>query len=139
MLSSGWIALLPLALATLLALPGVASATTVVQARGIVSGEIAPSPAVEIADAAPIGDLQEFREAEREAREAGRGLWAEAEPQSLVIQPVRDDCIPRSQCCRVCSKGKACGASCISRSYTCRPRRGATDDPGRHNNPVLQR
>ena len=29
-------------------------------------------------------------------------------------------CVPRDQCCKVCSKGKACGNSCIRRDYTCR-------------------
>ena len=28
------------------------------------------------------------------------------------------------QCCKVCSKGKACGNTCISRSYTCHKGRG---------------
>lgn len=37
-------------------------------------------------------------------------------------------CIPRSSCCRVCSKGKACGNSCISRSFTCRKGRGCACD-----------
>jgi len=33
-------------------------------------------------------------------------------------------CIPREKCCRVCTTGQACGASCISQSYTCRKGRG---------------
>lgn len=33
-------------------------------------------------------------------------------------------CIPASKCCRICDKGKACGNSCISRSYTCHKGRG---------------
>lgn len=33
-------------------------------------------------------------------------------------------CTPRSQCCKVCETGKACGDSCISRSYTCHKGRG---------------
>lgn len=40
------------------------------------------------------------------------------------------DCIPPQQCCKVCSKGKACGNSCISRSYTCRKARGCACDAG---------
>ena len=28
-------------------------------------------------------------------------------------------CVPREQCCKVCSQGKACGNSCIRASYTC--------------------
>ena len=33
--------------------------------------------------------------------------------------PAPTMCTPRSNCCKVCNKGKACGHSCISRSYTC--------------------
>lgn len=33
-------------------------------------------------------------------------------------------CTPRSECCRVCGKGKACGNSCISTRFTCRKGRG---------------
>lgn len=33
-------------------------------------------------------------------------------------------CIPRERCCKICSKGKACGNSCIRRDYTCRKGRG---------------
>ena len=28
--------------------------------------------------------------------------------------------VPSRSCCKICTKGKACGDSCISRSYTCR-------------------
>lgn len=31
-------------------------------------------------------------------------------------------------CCKVCRKGKACGDSCISRSYTCRKGLGCACD-----------
>lgn len=34
------------------------------------------------------------------------------------------DCRPRSSCCRVCSKGRACGASCIRASNECHKGRG---------------
>ena len=37
-------------------------------------------------------------------------------------------CIPATQCCKICSKGKACGNSCISRRYTCRKGRGCACD-----------
>lgn len=37
-------------------------------------------------------------------------------------------CIPASKCCKVCSKGKACGNSCISRSYNCHKGRGCACD-----------
>lgn len=33
-------------------------------------------------------------------------------------------CTPADQCCRICSKGKACGDSCIRQSYTCHKGRG---------------
>ena len=35
-----------------------------------------------------------------------------------------DDCIPPSRCCKICSTGKACGDSCISRDKTCHKGRG---------------
>jgi hypothetical protein len=37
-------------------------------------------------------------------------------------------CIPRENCCKVCSRGQACGNSCISASYTCRKGRGCACD-----------
>lgn len=91
---------------------------------------------------------------ERQARAAGRGLWSRPEPvppwiwrgearskpmplERAVPPAVPDEspgssrrpapsrgCIPRSRCCRVCSKGKACGNSCISARYTCHQGRG---------------
>ena len=33
-------------------------------------------------------------------------------------------CVPKSQCCKVCDKGKACGDSCISRDKQCHKGRG---------------
>ena len=41
--------------------------------------------------------------------------------------PLRN-CIPIEQCCKVCSAGQACGATCISRSYTCHVGRGCACD-----------
>ncbi len=53
-------------------------------------------------------------------------------PIAPLPQVGADSCIPRSQCCKVCSRGKARGNSCISRSYTCRKGRGcACEGPGR--------
>lgn len=46
----------------------------------------------------------------------------------LLSPPVDDDCTPRSECCRVCDKGKACGDSCISRKLTCRKDDGCACD-----------
>ena len=40
------------------------------------------------------------------------------------VAPQADSCIPADQCCKVCSKGKACGNSCIRQSYTCHKGRG---------------
>ena len=37
-------------------------------------------------------------------------------------------CIPASKCCKICNKGKACGNSCISRSYNCHKGRGCACD-----------
>ena len=34
-------------------------------------------------------------------------------------QPTYSSPTPKTTCCKVCTKGKACGDSCISRSYTC--------------------
>ena len=89
----------------------------------------------------PFSKMEEFRATERAAREAGRGLWArelddeeEAQPASVVpglrgaSPPPQQNCIPRSQCCKVCSRGKACGNSCISRSYNCRNGSGCACD-----------
>lgn len=38
--------------------------------------------------------------------------------------PAASSCVQRSKCCMVCSKGKACGDSCISRNKTCHKGRG---------------
>jgi hypothetical protein len=37
-------------------------------------------------------------------------------------------CIPQSECCKVCDKGKACGNSCISRAKNCHKGRGCACD-----------
>jgi hypothetical protein len=37
-------------------------------------------------------------------------------------------CTPRSSCCRVCGKGKACGNSCISRKLVCHKGHGCACD-----------
>ena len=84
----------------------------------------------------PFAKMNEFLRAEQSARERGSGLWEEttkeAHPEPLNLFLERDieaedrevSCTPRDECCKVCSKGKACGNSCISRSYTCRKGRG---------------
>lgn len=40
-------------------------------------------------------------------------------PVEIVTPVERVAPTPTRQCCKYCSKGKACGDSCISRSYTC--------------------
>lgn len=42
----------------------------------------------------------------------------------LDVTPRSGTCIPPDQCCKICSKGKACGNTCISRSYVCHKWRG---------------
>ena len=45
------------------------------------------------------------------------------------IMDARDGAVVYSAaCCKVCRKGKACGDSCISRSYTCRKGAGCACD-----------
>lgn len=96
-----------------------------------------------------------LRALEREARVARRGLWSLDDPEppwryrgeagprverpeaeavravpALPREATRSgaDCIPRSRCCRVCGKGKACGDSCIQASLTCHKGRGCACD-----------
>lgn len=38
---------------------------------------------------------------------------------STIPDALRDSEVVSQQCCKVCRKGKACGNSCISRSYNC--------------------
>src|SRR6478735_7497132 len=55
-------------------------------------------------------------------------------PSGLASLPhaVHEDealsCVPREQCCKVCSKGKACGDSCIRASYSCHKGSGCACD-----------
>jgi hypothetical protein len=37
---------------------------------------------------------------------------------------VQRKCIPATRCCRICTKGKACGNSCINVAFDCHTRRG---------------
>ncbi len=92
----------------------------------------------------PFSKMEEFREAQREARAAGRGLWNGGggdDPESSTGLPQDDrqrarqspslaqgQCIPASECCKVCSQGQACGDSCIRASSTCRKGRGCACD-----------
>jgi len=45
-------------------------------------------------------------------------------PRSSPVAP--EDRI--AACCKICRKGKACGDSCINRSYTCRKGKGCACD-----------
>jgi len=71
---------------------------------------------------------------ERAAREERRGLWLACQPSPTVtstptptLQPAATPTTIRlptptinsRSCCKICVKGKACGNTCISRSYTC--------------------
>lgn len=46
-------------------------------------------------------------------------LEASAACEPLVLDAMPDEAILAQGCCRVCRTGKACGNSCINRSYTC--------------------
>ena len=73
---------------------------------------------------------EEFRAAEADA--TGVAAPADRRPLRLLEAETSGettpDCVPRSQCCRVCARGKACGNSCIGRRYTCRKGRGCACD-----------
>ena len=81
-----------------------------------------------------------FREAEREAREARRGLWAEAASRGTPLERTPDiaplfggaspACRPREDCCRVCATGAACGDACIGAESVCSQPRGCACDSG---------
>ena len=51
------------------------------------------------------------QESSPKARLANVQPWLPIELSTLLLQP--------AQCCKICRKGKACGNSCIKRSYTC--------------------
>jgi beta-lactamase superfamily II metal-dependent hydrolase len=57
----------------------------------------------------------------------GRSDAAGIVPVRPFVQDTAAPAAPRA-CCRVCTRGKACGNSCISRSYTCRRPPGCACD-----------
>jgi hypothetical protein len=57
---------------------------------------------------------------------AGYPSLPEREPTDAW--PADASCIPRSECCKVCTKGQACGNSCVSRNYQCHKGRGRACD-----------
>jgi hypothetical protein len=58
---------------------------------------------------------------------ASIGLIGAGPPQS-DMDDATGECIQRSECCKVCNAGKACGNSCISRRYNCHKGRGCACD-----------
>lgn len=70
----------------------------------------------------PADDGWDLREGFSE--EAPSPRTAEPEP----AEPPPADSTPAGACCRMCSKGKACGNTCIARSKTCHVPRGCACD-----------
>ena len=78
----------------------------------------------------PFSKMEEFREAQREARAAGHGLSSGEESDEAETTPPRTSStseplaqsqwVPGPECCKICSTGKVCGDSCIRASSTCR-------------------
>ena len=50
------------------------------------------------------------------------------DPWSHILEVHDGAVIYSAACCKVCRKGKACGDSCIKRSYTCRKGVGCACD-----------
>ena len=44
------------------------------------------------------------------------------------VTPRAATCMPADQCCKICSKGKACRNTCIRRTYDCHKGRGCACD-----------
>jgi hypothetical protein len=53
---------------------------------------------------------------------------AEALTDAEAVGDPAQACVPRAECCKVCSRGKACGNSCINRDYQCHQGRGCACD-----------
>lgn len=56
----------------------------------------------------------------------GEELGCEARDQSQGASESEN--LANSGCCKICTVGKACGDTCISRSYTCTKGRGCACD-----------
>ena len=54
-----------------------------------------------------------------ESSEAALSGPDERTSNAVVLQ-----CIPQEQCCKICSRGRACGNTCISASKNCHKGRG---------------
>lgn len=64
---------------------------------------------------------QESRDVRPGTSEPAREVAPAERPLPLfAAAPEKDECRPKSECCRVCKKGKACGDSCINEKLTCR-------------------
>jgi hypothetical protein len=50
--------------------------------------------------------------------------------KQLFSATASGNCVPRSQCCKICSKGKACGDTCIRSDYTCHKGKGCACNQG---------
>lgn len=85
--------------------------------------------------AAPAGDVVAQRAPEKPARETPPPKRPAPEKPPRETPPAKPPAReqpaeePRS-CCRVCSKGKACGNSCISRRFECHQPVGCACDAG---------
>jgi len=78
----------------------------------------------------------DYADEEDEAHAAEAGLWrGQFVPpwewrngQRSFAEPADDGGLQLAACCKVCSKGKACGNSCISRAKTCHKPPGCACD-----------
>lgn len=69
--------------------------------------------------------------AESTARAAAHGLTANPTVQAWGEEPADAlgmQCTPEGMCCKVCSKGRACGDTCISAQKSCHKGRGCACD-----------
>lgn len=74
---------------------------------------------------------EEFRSAEREARQARRGIWADAADagaEETRRRGIDSLCRDASECCQICGRGTACGDACISAGRDCHQDRGCACD-----------
>ncbi len=69
-----------------------------------------------------------LREMEREQKREESRRRAEERRIERARKAEERRAARRARCCKICTKGKACGDSCISRSYTCRKGPGCACD-----------
>lgn len=58
----------------------------------------------------------------------GGGLEAAAAETAASSDLEVPSCVPRALCCKMCTKGVACGDSCVSGKYGCHKARGCACD-----------